>query len=227
MKLNEIRQLPKAALYILLGLLLTNFGNFLVVPFLAVYFVHKVQIALPIIGYAFSAQILCQRGGSILGGILADKFGERYVLSAASLLSGMAFLGFAFVHTGIALIGNCVILGLSNALSAPASKKALVNFVNADNRILILALRNTAMNVGVAIGPLIGAIAMHFNPKLSFYITGSIFLIFTVLFFKHVTHTASVVKLCKFDIKQLLSVFMNCNLRSPLILMSCFFLRYF
>jgi len=73
--------------------------------------------------------------------------------------------------------------GLSNSFFEPTSQALMGDVTEKENRMRAYSLRYTAINIGASVGPLLGAYLASTSAKLSFAITGSIYLIYAVILF--------------------------------------------
>jgi len=104
-----------------------------------------VLVACPIAG------LLCTL---IVWGAVADRFGERLVLSTGLGLAGVALLGAATVHSPYALGGCLVLAGAGGASVHAASGRLILGWFAAHERGLAMGVRQTAQPLGVAIAAL-------------------------------------------------------------------------
>ncbi|MBS0351289.1 MAG: MFS transporter [Proteobacteria bacterium] len=190
MKLSRrILSLPGKVYYVLLGVLLINLGSFLVIPFFTIYFTKTIHLPLTIIGLAFSIQIIAQRSFALISGYVIDKYNPKICLMTGLLLGSSAYLGLAFVNGAWSLCFYSALLGLGNAFFNPASKAAIVKQISSENRAFAFALRNTAMNIGVSCGPLIGSVLLHFAPRIVF-LTALVIYLFCFFMFSFLKNTS-------------------------------------
>lgn len=160
-------------------LLITSFfsslSGFLVTPFIAVYLVEQGHLSFQAAGFYIGFIYWCLTAGSIIGGPLADRFGTKAVMIAGLILRVPGYLLFLWSDNPVLLPIACFVTGLGGALYFPTSKAALILLTPKDLRLRALAVRNMCANVGVALGPLLGAVLLHFSPALLFITASAIF----------------------------------------------------
>lgn len=160
-------------------LLVTSFfsslSGFLVTPFIAVYLVEQGHISLQAAGVYIGFIYWCLTAGSVIGGPLADRFGTKSIMILGLSLRVPGYLLFLWSDNPILLPLACVVTGLGGALYFPTSKATLILLTPEPLRLRAFAVRNMCANVGVALGPLLGAVLIQFSPALLFVSAASIF----------------------------------------------------
>lgn len=135
-------------------------------------------------GLVYSAQAFCMMLASPVWGAIADRYGRKLMVQRACFGGAGIILLMAFVRSAEQLVLLRAIQGLitgsvaaSSALIAGESPRTRTGYA--------LGLLQTALGIGIALGPLIGgAIADTFGYSAAFYITAVLLLIagFMVLF---------------------------------------------
>ncbi|WP_332236709.1 MFS transporter [Sporolactobacillus sp. KGMB 08714] len=166
---------PRLAL-ILFGLLLTNTGSFMILPFLSLY-LSSLKLSAGTIGLVLTVNVLCQRGLTFFGGILSDRFGERrlLIIGLSVRLIGYILYSSAGHISSIFLASACV--GLGGALFAPGLMATIVKLAG-DSKQAVFALRNTVINIGSSIGPILGGLLYRYSVFWIFMLTALAHLIF-------------------------------------------------
>ncbi|TDW95414.1 putative MFS family arabinose efflux permease [Kribbella pratensis] len=154
---DALRGLPARVWIISLGILVNRVGNFLPV-FIVLYLTERgysAGAAGLVLGVAGLGNVL----GSAFGGYLADRIGRRWtiVLSAvttAGLTAVVPFLGpFPIITAVVGLIG------VTSQVYRPAAAAALLDSVRtSQQRLAAFAVFRFAMNVGAALGGVIGGV---------------------------------------------------------------------
>ncbi len=137
------------------GTLVNRAGTFLM-PFLTLYLVGdkglSKQFATLALGVYGAAAIL----GVLLGGHLADIIGRRVVM-IASLLGGMIVLRFfGDIHWPPGLLCAVAAFAMLAEMYRPAAQAMLVDLVEPERRTQAFGLMYVAINMGFALGALIG-----------------------------------------------------------------------
>lgn len=85
-------------------------------------------------------------------GLLADRFGERWVIATGLTLAGLALGSAAATTTLAALVGTLIAAGALGASVNAASGRAVMAWFDADEVGLALGIRQTAIPIGGALG---------------------------------------------------------------------------
>jgi MFS family permease len=155
---DALRSLPARVWLISAGILVNQVGNFLPV-FIVLYLTergHSAGAAGLVLGVTGLGKVL----GNAVGGHLADRIGRRWtiVLSAlttAALTATVPFLDRLLVITVVAGL-----IGMASQVYRPAAAAVLIDSVPATNqhRLAAFGVFRFAMNVGAALGGLIGGV---------------------------------------------------------------------
>lgn len=161
----RILSLPKTAVLILVFQLLINAGSFMVIPYLAVYVVKDLGMAVAFAGVVLTVKSACQRGLILYGGYLVDRYGEYGAIVSGNLLRIVSYIGLALWTGQSGLLISAALLGGSSALFIPASKSALAKAVGPEQRHFVFASRNVFNNLGVATGGILGSYLIRLSPE--------------------------------------------------------------
>jgi DHA1 family multidrug resistance protein-like MFS transporter len=151
----------------LIALMVINFlmfcGFFLVIPLLAVQFVERLGFAAALVGLALAIRQLLQQGITLFGGMLADRFGARGLIGLGVLVRAVGFVWLAWADTPTALMIAMVLSALGGALFEAPSRAAVAALTEEAERARVYALLGVVSGLGMAIGPLLGALLLRFN----------------------------------------------------------------
>ncbi|MFF1342391.1 MDR family MFS transporter [Streptomyces sp. NPDC058290] len=153
---RRLQDLPRSAWVIFSGMFLIKFGNFLNV-FLVLFLVaqgfsaFQAGVALGVVGVGAFI-------GNAVGGTVADRFGRRTAI-AVSMFASSAATALVPLTDGLfattALVG---LVGVFAQLYRPAAGALLVDVVPEKQRVTAFAVLRLAINVGMAVGPLVGGL---------------------------------------------------------------------
>lgn len=166
---SGVRQFSPALQRFLLATVVNMIGSSALFAFLFVYF-HEIRgLTLGQAGVAvgvssFAVMILTPAAGS-----LTDRFGGRRVMTIGCLLSMAAGVAYAFVTTFPAAIVVSLLLGLGNALWWPAQSALISVIVEPSQRPAVMAWQRAALNVGAALGGVVGGFLVHAETLASFH----------------------------------------------------------
>lgn len=152
----RVRDLPGTAWVIFAGMFLNKFGNFLHV-FLVLFLVAQGYSAAQA-GLALGVAGLGAFLGNTLGGTAADRFGRRSAIALSMFGSAAATAALPFISgltSTLILVGA---VGVFAQLYRPAAGALLIDVVPEHQRITAFGALRLAVNVGMALGPLVGAL---------------------------------------------------------------------
>ena len=120
--------------------------------------------------------------GLLTAGRIIDKLGTRTGYAIAIAIWACASMGHSLVHS---ILGFCIaraLLGLGEAGNFPAAIKATTEWFPTNQRALATGLFNSGANASFFIAPiLIAAVTTHFGWRSAFLCTGSIGLVWLIL----------------------------------------------
>jgi MFS family permease len=170
---------------LLIGTILSRGSAFMTLPFLSIYLSRHLNLPPEIIGLTVGISPLMGTVGGFIGGHLSDRFGRKKVMQIALFAISFVYFGFTIAKSQGWFILLNALNGLCNSFFEPTSQALMADVTEKKNRMKAYSLRYTAINIGASVGPLLGAFLATTSAKMSFAITGSIYLIyaFILLFF--------------------------------------------
>ncbi len=131
--------------------------RFMVMPFLALY-MHIVTGSSPAtVGLVIGLGSVSSLASSFLLGPLSDRLGRKPSLVAGSIVQLIGLVGFGYAHSVGAFAALQIFTGMSWAISGPAYQALLTDLTPEPRRVRVFGFNYWAMNIGAAIGPLLGA----------------------------------------------------------------------
>ncbi|OAS22399.1 MDR family MFS transporter [Paenibacillus oryzisoli] len=179
---------------LILGTVMARAASSMSLPFLAIYLAKHSTMSPGLIGIVIGMGALAGTFGGFIGGTLSDRFGRRVIMLAALFGWGFVFLGFGVVKLPVLFMLLNMLNGLCRSFYEPVSQALMADLTDPSKRMQVFSLRYMAINVGVAVGPLLGAFFATMNGALPFLLTGIIYLIYGVTLYA---------LLIKFGIKQI------------------------
>lgn len=136
-------------------------GSAALFGFVLIYF-HEIRgIPLGQAGFAVGAMSFTMMLCTPLAGYLSDHFGARRILAAGCFTSIAAGSLYAWVASFPAAVAVSVILGIGNALWFPAQAALLSLIVQPHERPAVSAFSRAALNLGAALGGVLGGFLVH------------------------------------------------------------------
>ena len=151
--------------------------------FLPIFAAFYIGLSSTLIGVLLAANILLMSTLQVYSGKIADRFNRKALVvlgsSASFILLAMIPLGHSFWQ----LLGLCILIGLTGAISMPAASALTVEEGRKFGMGSTIAVLSTAMSLGFGIGPIAsGVVADFVNINSVFYFGAIIGLIGNSLF---------------------------------------------
>ncbi len=146
---------PRAVYILCVGSFINRAGTFLL-PFLTLYLVGELGLG---VGFATLAMGVYGAGsilGALAGGYLADRAGRRAVM-LISLLGGACILRFfGYIYWPAGILAAVAAFTVLAEMYRPAASAMIADLVSPDQRPHAYALMYVAINLGFAVGAVIG-----------------------------------------------------------------------
>ncbi|RTE10066.1 MDR family MFS transporter [Paenibacillus whitsoniae] len=179
---------------LILGTVMARAASSMSLPFLAIYLGKHSTMSAGMIGIVIGMGALAGTLGGFIGGTLSDRFGRRVIMLAALFGWAVVFLGFGLVTNPVLFMLLNMLNGLCRSFYEPVSQALMADLTEPEKRRQVFSLRYMAINVGVAVGPLLGAFFATMNGALPFLLTGITYFVYAVTLY---------MLLIKFGIKQI------------------------
>jgi MFS family permease len=152
----------------LASMLLFNVGFYLVVPFLALHLAGDLRLAGWAIGLVLGVRIASQQGLFFVGGLMADRFGNRPMILTGIALRVVSLLVLGVAASLAVLVAAVVLFGVAAALFAPAVESANAAYgrrLEDDGVMLrteLFGLEQMSSRLGTVLGPALGVLLLSF-----------------------------------------------------------------
>jgi DHA1 family multidrug resistance protein-like MFS transporter len=142
---------------------LMNAGFFLIIPLVSVHYVDDLGWAAAFIGLVLAIRQFMQQGLTVFGGALADRFGPKGLIMAGVLIRSVSFVMMGFATTPATLLISGILAAVGGALF-DAPQTAVVASLSRPEELPAYYARNGILgNIARTVGPLIGALLIHFD----------------------------------------------------------------
>ena len=155
-------------------------ASFMSLPFLALYLSRTTGLDPFFTGTIVGAGALAGTFGGFIGGNLSDRFGRKRVMLSTLFVWAAVFWGFAMAEEAALFLILNLLNGLCRSFFEPTGQALLADVTPPDKRMRVFGFRYMAINVGAAVGPLIGAYLGMVSGKITFWITGGAYLLYAV-----------------------------------------------
>jgi len=181
--LKQFHQLHLVIRFLLLGTMIMRAARSMSIPFLAIYLHQRTGLPAGQIGVIIGLGFLASTIGGVFGGSLSDRIGRKRVMLIALFSWGIVFILFGTVNSIFLFVLLNIFNGLCHSFFEPVSKALMIDLSQKTDRYRIFSLRYLAINVGAAIGPLLGTYFGIVASPTPFFITGGVYLIYAVIIF--------------------------------------------
>jgi len=171
-----------------------NRAGSMVIVYLMLYLTQELHYSVATAGRVVSAYGLGAIFGTLLGGWLTDEIGPMRVQLFSLLGSGLVFFALSFATSIWAITGLVFLLALVAEAFRPANSTATAEVSPPEVRARAYALLRLAINLGFAIGPVIGGILARIDYSLLFWVDGATCLLATAYLFYIYKHDFFIAK---------------------------------
>lgn len=187
---SRITRFNSSVWTVLIGTLLARTSYFMAWPFLIVFLYQDYQATAVQVGAMLASSALVGAFTGLYSGYLSDKFGRKNVMVIGSWIAALAYTGIGLATEIWQFYVLILITGLMRPMiEAPAKAVLGDNLENLQDRELALNVRYFLLNLGGAIGPLIGISLALDHPQILFQITGLTYLGYGFWLFIGLRHT--------------------------------------
>ncbi|MER5456389.1 MFS transporter [Micromonospora sp. NPDC002389] len=160
---------------VLVSGLLVNVGSFSIYPYLAVLLRERMGLGMGQIGVLLGVATLVQFASAPVTAALAERIGLQRSLRGATVLYTLGGCGFLAGEGRPAFtVAGLVLIAAGGSLYSPAYRGYLVHGVGPQARPRLVSAGNAAGNLGIALGPVVGALLIRYP--------GTMFAVVTALY---------------------------------------------
>ncbi|WP_376777663.1 MFS transporter [Deinococcus rubellus] len=132
-------------------------GFFMVIPLITVHFGFGLGWSALSVGAVLGTRQLTQQGLTVFGGALSDRTGPRPLIALGLLTRALGFAAMGLSTSFPALLASSILAGVGGGLFDAPKNAAVTALSTPENRVRVFSLMSMAGNLGMVIGPLIGA----------------------------------------------------------------------
>lgn len=181
--IKELAEFKRQHWLMLLMLFVMKIGQFMFLPFLAIFLSNHDHLQPVMIGVIVGAGPLTFGLSSFVAGVMIDHYGVRRAIMCSLLVSGLVIYFFFYSHAIPWLILMSMLTGLTRAFFDIGSKSYGVFTFSYEQKRIFFSLRSMFINTAAAIGPVLGAYLTTIDANLIFKIIGLVYALLSVLAF--------------------------------------------
>ncbi|WP_107727151.1 MDR family MFS transporter [Desmospora activa] len=163
------------------GTMFARAASFMSLPFLALYLARSSELPPWLIGLVVGMGALAGTFGGFVGGYLSDRWGRGVVMVTTLYGWVVVFIGFALATEVWMFLLLNTLNGLCRSFFEPTSQALMADLTPPEKRMRVFGIRYMAINVGAALGPLIGAYLAWMSGTAAFWLTSAIYLAYAVV----------------------------------------------
>ncbi|MEZ8722771.1 MDR family MFS transporter [Vibrio pomeroyi] len=164
---------------VLTGTLLARTSYFMAWPFLIVFLYEDYGASAIEVGTVLAVSAVVGAGTGLYSGYLSDKLGRKWVMVLGSWIASISYTGIALASEMWQFYVLIMMTGLMRPMiEAPAKAVIGDNLKDSKDRELALNIRYFLLNLGGALGPLIGITLALSQPQNLFFVAGGTYVVY-------------------------------------------------
>lgn len=186
------RMYPHAFWVLFGGTLLNRIGESMIWPFLTVFMRDRLDIAVAKVTFLLTLQAIASIIATSITGVAVDRFGRKNVMLISLLGNSGVFIAMLLTQQFWLWAIILMVKGALDPMYKVGSQSMVADIVGEDLRSKAYALKRTAANVGVSIGPVIGGVLVLISYAPIFIGAAVVMLIYTLIILRYVPETIPV-----------------------------------
>lgn len=178
---GKLQHIHPIGMTIIIGTLFARFATSMSIPFLAIYLTNAKGISAGVTGAIIGTSALVGVFASFIGGNLSDRYGRKKIMLASIIVWIGVFIGFGFAEHVVEFFLLNALNGMCRSFFEPTSRALLSDLTKPEHRLMMFNLRYGAINVGVAIGPLVGLQLGSAESTTPFFIAAIMYALYTIV----------------------------------------------
>ena len=164
---------------VLTGTLLARTSYFMAWPFLIVFLYEDYGASAIEVGTMLAVSAVVGAGTGLYSGYLSDKLGRKWVMVLGSWIASISYTGIALASEVWQFYVLIMMTGLMRPMiEAPAKAVIGDNLKDSKDSELALNIRYFLLNLGGALGPLIGITLALSQPQNLFFVAGGTYVVY-------------------------------------------------
>ncbi|MGG2091459.1 MFS transporter [Bacillus sp. S13(2024)] len=178
---GKLQHIHPIGMTIIIGTLFARFATSMSIPFLAIYLTNAKGISAGVTGAIIGTSALVGVFTSFIGGNLSDRYGRKKIMLSSIIVWICVFIGFGFAEHVLTFFLLNALNGMCRSFFEPTSRALLSDLTKPEHRLMMFNLRYGAINVGVAIGPLVGLQVGTAESTTPFFIAAIMYALYTIV----------------------------------------------
>lgn len=171
------------------GTFIDRIGGALIFPFLSLYVAQKFNVGMTEVGLLFGVWSASSLVGSMIGGVLADKFGRKVVIIFGLVFSATSALLMGFVDDMRSFYLLALFAGTFSEIGHPAQQAMVADLLEGEKRAEGFGVLRVVSNLAMVIGPAIGGVLAGVSYLLLFIIDACASILTAVIVCKAIPET--------------------------------------
>ncbi len=138
-------------------------GFFMVIPLISIHYVDGLGWAAGSIGLVLALRQASQQSLTLVGGALADRLGARGLIGIGMAIRTISFVVLAWADTYPLLMLSALLAAVGGALFDSPSSAAIAALTTPEDRTRYFSILGIARGLGLALGPLVGAMLLRID----------------------------------------------------------------
>ncbi|WP_145594559.1 MFS transporter [Yersinia aleksiciae] len=172
---------PSRVTNLLIASLVLTIGRAVTLPFITIYLAEHFQLAPDKIGLVLGASLTLGIFASLYGGYLVDKFNKKRLILLAITLFAATFFTLPWIEHPAWIILILALLHSAYSVYVIAIKACFADWLPVNERIKAFSANYTLVNVGWAVGPVLGMLVVNIGPQVPFIISGVLALLVAIV----------------------------------------------
>ncbi|MER5335423.1 MFS transporter [Micromonospora sp. NPDC002717] len=167
--------LPRTFWYLWTATLINRLGSFVAI-YLGVYLVSVRGFSPAYAGVVIGLHGAGSAAGSVLGGVVADRWGRRPAMLVGNVAAAVAAVSLGLSDHPTAVAALTLLLGLFLGVARPAFTATIIDVVGERDRLRALTLNYWAINIGFAVAATVAGLLVRADPLLLFVVNAAVLL---------------------------------------------------
>ena len=176
MVFETLKRYPRTFKVLVASALIENVAFGLIIPYLTLYMLFDIGISEVMTGIVLMTYTVAGVPAMIIGGMLADRIGRKPVLLASLGLMSVTMLMYFFAYDFTTLVILAFADAFVGSMYMPAANAMIADLIPRHERPKAFSTMRIAWNVGIVLGPSIGALIVSASSMGVLFVFGSVVL---------------------------------------------------